>query len=89
MPASLCVTSLMYVIDAAQEFYEKKGIALKSPEAMPVDPYIKRRENPQPTFTTPCEMDRMFKFLTLDRMVRDTDTAATQNCVVKKDWYID
>lgn len=87
MPAALCVSSFTSFIDAAQEFLERKGIVLNSPEAMPVDPYIKRRENPQPTFTTPSEMDRMFKFLTLDRMVRDIESAITQNCVSKRLTY--
>lgn len=55
-----------------QEFLESEGIVVNDPEQMPVDPYSKRRENPQPCYTTPSEFDRTFKFLTLDRKVRDT-----------------
>lgn len=85
VPVNVCVTVCqLCVIDAPQEFLERKGIVLNSPEAMPVDPYIKRRENPQPSFTTPSEMDRMFKFLTLDRMVGDVHSPRTQSCAVNK-----
>ncbi|XP_075869591.1 EF-hand domain-containing protein 1 [Nelusetta ayraudi] len=52
-----------------QEFLESEGIVLNDPEPMPEDPYSKRRENPQPSYTTPSEFDQTYKFLTLDRKV--------------------
>ncbi|XP_035535187.1 EF-hand domain-containing protein 1 [Morone saxatilis] len=52
-----------------KEFMESEGILLSDPESMPVDPYSKRRKNPQPSYTTPSEFDRMHQFLTLDRKV--------------------
>lgn len=52
-----------------QNFLESEGIILNDSEPMPDDPYSKRRENPQPSFTTPSEFDQTYKFLTLDRKV--------------------
>ncbi|CAK6961838.1 EF-hand domain-containing protein 1 [Scomber scombrus] len=52
-----------------KEFMESEGIILNEPEQMPVDPYSKHRKNFQPSFTTPCEYDRMHQFLTMDRKV--------------------
>lgn len=49
---------------------ESEGIVLNDPEPMPVDPYSKRRENPQPCYTRPSELDRMRQFLTMDRKVK-------------------
>lgn len=51
---------------------EREGIVLNDPEAMPADPYGKRLKNPQPTYTTPSEFDRMHQFLTMDRKVKET-----------------
>lgn len=50
---------------------ESEGIVLNDPEPMPVDPYSKLRENPQPCYTTPSEFDRMHQFLTMDRKVKE------------------
>uniref|UniRef100_A0A3Q3WW66 DM10 domain-containing protein n=1 Tax=Mola mola TaxID=94237 RepID=A0A3Q3WW66_MOLML len=52
-----------------KEFMKNEGILLNDPEPMPVDPYSKRRENPQPCYTTPSEFDRKYQFLTMDRKV--------------------
>lgn len=49
---------------------ESEGIVLNDPEPMPVDSYSKRRENPQPCYTRPSELDRMRQFLTMDRKVK-------------------
>lgn len=50
---------------------ESEGIVLNDPEPIPVDPYGRCRKNPQPSYTTPSELDRMHQFLTMDRKVRD------------------
>lgn len=59
---------------STQEFLESEGIILNEPEPMPDDPYSKRRENPQPSFTTPSEFDQTYKFLTLDRKVMEINS---------------
>ncbi|XP_008311337.1 EF-hand domain-containing protein 1 isoform X1 [Cynoglossus semilaevis] len=50
-------------------FMESEGIILNDPESIPEDPYIKRREMPQPCHTKPAENDPMHLFLTMDRKV--------------------
>ncbi|XP_071335528.1 EF-hand domain-containing protein 1 [Trachinotus anak] len=52
-----------------KEFLESEGMVLNDPEPMPVDPYSKDRNIPQPYFKTPSEFDRMHQFLTMDRKV--------------------
>ncbi|XP_070782396.1 EF-hand domain-containing protein 1 [Enoplosus armatus] len=52
-----------------KEFMESEGIVLNDPEPIPVDPYSKRRKNPQPSYTTPSNFDRMHQFLTMDKKV--------------------
>ncbi|KAM9339244.1 EF-hand domain-containing protein 1 [Symphorus nematophorus] len=52
-----------------KEFMESEGIILNDTEQMPEDPYIQRRNKPQPSYTTPSEFDRMHQFLTMDRKV--------------------
>lgn len=59
----------IFLYVSTQEFLESEGIVLNDPEPMPEDPYSKRRENPQPSYTTPSEFDQTYKFLTLDRKV--------------------
>ncbi|XP_047429908.1 EF-hand domain-containing protein 1 [Mugil cephalus] len=64
-----------------KEFMESEGVIVNDPVPEPVDPYSKRHTNPQPYFTTPSEVDNMYRFLTMDRKVLrffalwdDTDT---------------
>ncbi|XP_062267538.1 EF-hand domain-containing protein 1 [Platichthys flesus] len=51
------------------EFMESEGIVLNDPQPMPVDPYSKSREIPEPAHTTPTETDPYHQFLTLDGKV--------------------
>ncbi|XP_042359448.1 EF-hand domain-containing protein 1 [Plectropomus leopardus] len=55
--------------DFTKEFMESEGIVLNDPEAMPEDPYSKRREKPPLSYTTASKFDRMHQFLTMDRKV--------------------
>ncbi|XP_029281558.1 EF-hand domain-containing protein 1 [Cottoperca gobio] len=52
-----------------KEFMESEGIVLNDPEQMPVDPYDKRRKNPQPSYAKPSRLDHMHQFLTMDGKV--------------------
>ncbi|XP_059212520.1 EF-hand domain-containing protein 1-like [Centropristis striata] len=56
-----------------KEFLESEGIVLNNSEQMPVDPYIKRRQNPQPSFTTDSTaskfIDSSHQFLMMDGKV--------------------
>ena len=61
----------LFLIHCVQEFMESEGMVLNDPEPMPVDPYSKRRNIPQPSFKTPSEFDRMHQFLTMDRKVKE------------------
>ncbi|XP_060762526.1 EF-hand domain-containing protein 1-like [Neoarius graeffei] len=69
----LCVYGTVYRIthcDAfTQEFMESQGIALNDPAPTPSDPYMTRRAQPEQTFVTVSEYDRLKQFLTMDRKV--------------------
>ncbi|KAM3861068.1 EF-hand domain-containing protein 1 [Diretmus argenteus] len=52
-----------------QEFMESEGIIVNDPEPMPVDPYIAHRNRPQPSYIARSDLDRVKKFLTMDRKV--------------------
>ncbi|XP_073442508.1 EF-hand domain-containing protein 1 [Dendrobates tinctorius] len=52
-----------------QDFLESEGIDLNPPEQIPTDPYTELRRDPDRTFTTPSEFDKLKQFLTMDRKV--------------------
>ena len=53
-----------------QEFMESEGIVLNDPQPMPVDPYSKNREIPEPSHITPSDFDPCHQFLTMDGKVK-------------------
>uniref|UniRef100_A0A8C5MN70 EF-hand domain containing 1 n=1 Tax=Leptobrachium leishanense TaxID=445787 RepID=A0A8C5MN70_9ANUR len=52
-----------------QEFLESNGIELNAPEDIPTDPYTILRQQPNRTFTTPSDFDKLKQFITMDRKV--------------------
>ncbi|XP_053564897.1 EF-hand domain-containing protein 1 isoform X2 [Bombina bombina] len=52
-----------------QEFLESEGIELNTPEHIPTDPFTLRRVQPDRTYTTPSDFDKLKQFLTMDRKV--------------------
>ncbi|XP_063296885.1 EF-hand domain-containing protein 1 [Pelobates fuscus] len=52
-----------------QDFLESNGIELNPPEEIPTDPYTILRQQPNRTFTTPTDFDKLKQFLTMDRKV--------------------
>lgn len=74
-----CKSLSVSLIHHIKEFMESEGIVLNDPEPMPVDPYSKRRRNPQPSYTTPSEFDRTHQFLTMDRKVKETPSVLNSN----------
>ncbi|KAG8545694.1 hypothetical protein GDO81_020488 [Engystomops pustulosus] len=52
-----------------QDFLESEGIELNLPEEIPPDPYTEIRKEPNRTYTTPPDFDKLKQFLTMDRKV--------------------
>ncbi|KAM9316086.1 EF-hand domain-containing protein 1 [Gastrophryne carolinensis] len=52
-----------------QNFLESEGIELNPPELIPTDPYTNLRRQPNRTYSTPSDFDRLKQFLTMDRKV--------------------
>ncbi|XP_075717005.1 EF-hand domain-containing protein 1 isoform X2 [Rhinoderma darwinii] len=52
-----------------KDFLESEGIELNLPEGIPPDPYTELRKEPDRTYTTPPDFDRLKQFLTMDRKV--------------------
>ncbi|XP_018117414.1 EF-hand domain (C-terminal) containing 1 L homeolog isoform X1 [Xenopus laevis] len=52
-----------------QEFLESEGIELNPPEGIPSDPYTELRRQPDRTFITPSDFDKLKQFITMDRKV--------------------
>ncbi|XP_069830151.1 EF-hand domain-containing protein 1 [Dendropsophus ebraccatus] len=52
-----------------QDFLESEGIELNLPEGIPPDPYTELRREPDRTYTTPSDFDKLKQFLTMDRKV--------------------
>ncbi|KAM6953937.1 EF-hand domain-containing protein 1 [Aplochiton taeniatus] len=73
VPMDLTVYGTYYRIthcDAfTQEFMESEGLILNEPETTPVDPYLTHRVQPERSYITPSDSDRLQQFLTLDRKV--------------------
>lgn len=52
-----------------KEFMASEGIVLNQKGECPVDPYTESRQQPQRTYKTPAEFDKLKQFLELDRKV--------------------
>ncbi|PIO35715.1 hypothetical protein AB205_0132890 [Aquarana catesbeiana] len=52
-----------------KDFLESEGIELNPMEGIPNDPYTELRKQPQRTYNTPSDFDRLKQFLTMDRKV--------------------
>ncbi|XP_056420005.1 EF-hand domain-containing protein 1 isoform X2 [Hyla sarda] len=52
-----------------QDFLESEGIELNLPEEIPPDPYTELRREPNRTYTTASDFDKLKQFLTMDRKV--------------------
>ncbi|XP_040283134.1 EF-hand domain-containing protein 1 [Bufo bufo] len=52
-----------------QDFLESEGIELDLPEEIPSDPYTEFRREPDRTYKTPPDFDKLKQFLTMDRKV--------------------
>lgn len=52
-----------------QDFLESEGIELNLPEEIPTDPYTELRREPDRTYITPPDFDKLKQFLTMDRKV--------------------
>ncbi|KAG8445855.1 hypothetical protein GDO86_010589, partial [Hymenochirus boettgeri] len=52
-----------------QEYLESEGIELNSPEEIPPDTYTELRMEPERTYITPSDLDKLKQFLTMDRKV--------------------
>ncbi|XP_073481249.1 EF-hand domain-containing protein 1 isoform X1 [Aquarana catesbeiana] len=52
-----------------KDFLESEGIELNPMEGIPTDPYTELRKQPQRTYNTPSDFDRLKQFLTMDRKV--------------------
>ncbi|XP_053314609.1 EF-hand domain-containing protein 1 [Spea bombifrons] len=52
-----------------QDFLESQGIELNSPEEIPTDAFTSLRREPDRTFTTSSDFDKLKQFLTMDKKV--------------------
>ncbi|KAM8953281.1 EF-hand domain-containing protein 1 [Pelodytes ibericus] len=52
-----------------QDFLESKGLELNPSEEIPSDQFAVLRQEPNRTFTTPSDFDKLKQFLTMDRKV--------------------
>ncbi|KAM4693662.1 EF-hand domain-containing protein 1 [Discoglossus pictus] len=52
-----------------EDFLESEGIELNPPEEIPTDPFTSQRVQPERTYNTPSDFDKLKQFLTMDRKV--------------------
>uniref|UniRef100_A0A672GTH0 DM10 domain-containing protein n=1 Tax=Salarias fasciatus TaxID=181472 RepID=A0A672GTH0_SALFA len=52
-----------------KEFMESEGILVNDPEPMPVDSHSKDHQKPQPPYSTPSKLDKLYQFLNMDGKV--------------------
>ncbi|XP_066451391.1 EF-hand domain-containing protein 1 [Eleutherodactylus coqui] len=52
-----------------QDFLESEGLELNIPEEIPPDPYTEFRREPDRTYITPSDFDKLKQYLTMDRKV--------------------